>query len=117
MSEEAKARSAAELDEDMDDDFEDDDSSGSETPGHYQGQLMNAMSSVSIDSNGGVSVNSPQMMAMGGSRGKEEFSVRFAKAKMQGYDGDPCPECGAMTLVRNGSCLKCDSCGSTTGCS
>jgi ribonucleoside-diphosphate reductase alpha chain len=38
-------------------------------------------------------------------------------AKMKGYEGDPCPECGAMTLVRNGACLKCDSCGGTTGCS
>ncbi len=38
-------------------------------------------------------------------------------AKMKGYEGDPCPECGSLTLVRNGSCLKCDSCGATTGCS
>jgi len=41
----------------------------------------------------------------------------FSEAKLKGYAGDPCPECGALTLVRNGSCLKCDSCGSTTGCS
>lgn len=39
------------------------------------------------------------------------------QAKMKGYEGDPCPECQSFTLVRNGSCLKCDSCGSTTGCS
>ena len=38
-------------------------------------------------------------------------------AKIKGYEGDPCPECGMLTLVRNGSCLKCDSCGATTGCS
>ncbi|MCB1322498.1 MAG: vitamin B12-dependent ribonucleotide reductase, partial [Leptospiraceae bacterium] len=38
-------------------------------------------------------------------------------ARMQGYEGDPCPECGQLTLVRNGSCLKCQSCGATTGCS
>lgn len=38
-------------------------------------------------------------------------------AKMKGYEGDACPECQSFTLVRNGSCLKCDSCGSTTGCS
>src|SRR3989339_2197791 len=38
-------------------------------------------------------------------------------AKLKGYEGDSCPECGALTLVRSGSCLKCDSCGSTTGCS
>ncbi len=38
-------------------------------------------------------------------------------ARQQGYEGDPCPECGALTMVRNGSCLKCMSCGGTTGCS
>ncbi len=38
-------------------------------------------------------------------------------AKLKGYEGDPCPDCGQFTLVRNGSCLKCDSCGATTGCS
>jgi ribonucleoside-diphosphate reductase alpha chain len=38
-------------------------------------------------------------------------------AKAQGYEGDSCPECGAMTMVRNGTCLKCMSCGSTSGCS
>ena len=39
------------------------------------------------------------------------------QARMKGYEGDPCPECGQFTLVRNGSCLKCNSCGATTGCS
>ncbi|MEJ2580981.1 MAG: vitamin B12-dependent ribonucleotide reductase, partial [Acidobacteriota bacterium] len=37
------------------------------------------------------------------------------KARYMGYEGDPCPECGALTLVRNGTCLKCDSCGGNTG--
>ncbi|MEQ1507078.1 MAG: hypothetical protein ABMB14_32925, partial [Myxococcota bacterium] len=38
-------------------------------------------------------------------------------ARAKGYEGDACGECGAMTMVRNGSCLKCVSCGSTSGCS
>jgi ribonucleoside-diphosphate reductase alpha chain len=38
-------------------------------------------------------------------------------ARMKGYEGDACPECGHMTLVRNGTCLKCATCGATTGCS
>jgi ribonucleoside-diphosphate reductase alpha chain len=42
-------------------------------------------------------------------------AIREARAK--GYEGDPCGECGNMTLVRNGTCMKCDTCGSTTGCS
>ena len=40
-----------------------------------------------------------------------------AQAKMQGYTGDSCSECGNYTLVRNGTCNKCTTCGSTTGCS
>ncbi|RAI35259.1 vitamin B12-dependent ribonucleotide reductase [Rhodoplanes serenus] len=40
-----------------------------------------------------------------------------AEAKAKGYEGDPCGECGNFTLVRNGTCMKCDTCGSTTGCS
>src|SRR5215211_2498424 len=40
-----------------------------------------------------------------------------AEAKAKGYEGEACAECGNFTLVRNGTCLKCDTCGSTTGCS
>ena len=39
------------------------------------------------------------------------------KAKMQGYEGEACGECGNYTLVRNGSCFKCNTCGGTSGCS
>ena len=40
-------------------------------------------------------------------------------AKQKGYEGEPCPNpnCRQFTLVRNGTCLKCDSCGGTSGCS
>ncbi|HEX5080011.1 MAG TPA: vitamin B12-dependent ribonucleotide reductase [Geminicoccaceae bacterium] len=38
-------------------------------------------------------------------------------ARLKGYEGDPCPNCANFTLVRSGTCLKCDTCGSTTGCS
>ncbi|PJF47829.1 MAG: ribonucleoside-diphosphate reductase, adenosylcobalamin-dependent [Candidatus Thermofonsia Clade 3 bacterium] len=44
-------------------------------------------------------------------------SEKARLARLKGYEGDPCPECGAWTLVRNGTCLKCETCGSTTGCS
>ncbi len=39
------------------------------------------------------------------------------KPKAKGYEGDACTECGNFTLVRNGTCMKCDTCGSTSGCS
>jgi ribonucleoside-diphosphate reductase alpha chain len=42
---------------------------------------------------------------------------RRAEAQAKGYVGDMCGECSSFTLVRNGTCLKCDTCGSTTGCS
>ena len=40
-----------------------------------------------------------------------------AEARLKGYEGEACPECANFTLVRNGTCLKCDTCGGTTGCS
>lgn len=58
----------------------------------------------------GLSASSPS----GG--GKKTMSQRD-QAKLKGYEGDACPECGQFTLLRNGSCMKCDSCGATTGCS
>ena len=39
------------------------------------------------------------------------------EARMKGYEGDACGECGNFTLVRNGTCMKCDTCGGTSGCS
>jgi ribonucleoside-diphosphate reductase alpha chain len=38
-------------------------------------------------------------------------------ARTKGYQGDACSECGNFTLLRNGTCMKCDTCGSTSGCS
>jgi len=50
---------------------------------------------------------------------KEQDQVRekIREAKAKGYEGDSCNECGNFTLVRNGTCMKCDTCGSTSGCS
>ncbi|MGC2414287.1 MAG: vitamin B12-dependent ribonucleotide reductase [Stellaceae bacterium] len=42
---------------------------------------------------------------------------QIREARMKGYEGDSCGECGNFTLVRNGTCLKCDTCGATSGCS
>ena len=41
----------------------------------------------------------------------------YDRAKQLGYTGDSCTECGSMTMVRNGTCLNCTTCGATTGCS
>jgi ribonucleoside-diphosphate reductase alpha chain len=42
---------------------------------------------------------------------------KIREAKLRGYNGDACGDCGNFTLVRNGTCLKCTTCGSTSGCS
>ena len=39
------------------------------------------------------------------------------EARMKGYEGEACQTCQQFTMVRNGSCLKCSSCGATSGCS
>ena len=43
--------------------------------------------------------------------------VQMREARLKGYEGDACGDCGNFTLVRNGTCLKCNTCGSTSGCS
>lgn len=42
---------------------------------------------------------------------------RIRRARLKGYEGEACMECGNFTLVRNGTCMKCDTCGSASGCS
>jgi len=61
-----------------------------------------------------VSLVSNQPVLVGnGTQGTATVSI----ARMKGYEGDPCNECGQLTLVRNGTCLKCMTCGATSGCS
>jgi len=48
---------------------------------------------------------------------KHAAAEKRAEARAKGYEGEACGECGNFTLVRNGTCMKCDTCGSTTGCS
>ncbi|GBF49082.1 ribonucleotide-diphosphate reductase subunit alpha [Leptospira ryugenii] len=55
--------------------------------------------------------------ANAGSATSAETLRNIAEARIKGYTGDSCTECGSFQMVRNGSCLKCISCGSTTGCS
>jgi ribonucleoside-diphosphate reductase alpha chain len=44
-------------------------------------------------------------------------AARAAEARLKGFEGDSCGACGNFTLVRNGTCMKCNTCGSTSGCS
>jgi ribonucleoside-diphosphate reductase alpha chain len=55
--------------------------------------------------------------AGGAAQAAPSKAERRAEAKAKGYEGEMCGECGHFSLVRNGTCMKCDTCGSTTGCS
>ncbi len=47
----------------------------------------------------------------------QQLKHEIRTARLMGYEGDMCGECGQFTMVRNGTCLKCDTCGATSGCS
>ena len=70
---------------------------------------------VAVPSNGNGNGN-----GNGGSTKNSSTGIAAATAviaKLKGYEGDACQECGSLTLVRNGTCLKCMTCGATSGCS
>ncbi|MEM1076433.1 MAG: vitamin B12-dependent ribonucleotide reductase, partial [Pseudomonadota bacterium] len=71
---------------------------------YHDGVVAVAESNVASVANGGDLLTSTLMDAR-------------TKAKMQGYEGEACGECGNYTLVRNGTCMKCNTCGATSGCS
>ncbi len=64
----------------------------------------------------GIVENAPEVSPSQMDAKPDVLNDRF-KAKMQGFEGDPCGDCGNYTLVRNGTCMKCNTCGSTSGCS
>jgi ribonucleoside-diphosphate reductase alpha chain len=51
------------------------------------------------------------------STGNSNLTSKVKQAIEKGYTGDICLECQSLTMVRNGTCLKCMTCGSTSGCS
>ncbi len=71
----------------------------------------------STHADGSVSVKTNRVFTKEANSQMIEEQRKRQSAKLKGYAGEPCTDCGAFTLVRNGSCLKCDSCGGTTGCS
>jgi ribonucleoside-diphosphate reductase alpha chain len=59
----------------------------------------------------------PPVQVLAQPRPEQNELTRIAQARIKGYEGDPCPSCGSFTLIRNGTCMKCHTCGGTTGCS
>ncbi len=72
-----------------------------------------------IHADGGVELKSVKLEAFSMESNSKMVTQmkRRQEAKIKGYEGDSCSNCGSMTLVRNASCLKCATCGETTGCS
>jgi len=74
-------------------------------------ELDNEEIEIPTPTNGGNNGNrNPEVKA-------SAFNREVMVARERGYTGDVCPECQSLTMVRNGTCLKCTTCGSTTGCS
>tara|TARA_Y100001934_G_scaffold57566_1_gene71345 strand:+ start:57512 stop:61174 length:3663 start_codon:yes stop_codon:yes gene_type:complete len=78
--------------------------------------------SAAIDSQGQVAADGTAAVSAAAVQAAafEEVDTRFdqiREAKAKGYEGDACGECGNFTLVRNGTCMKCVTCGATSGCS
>ncbi len=80
-------------------------------------EKVREVQSSSYHADGNVSVDSYQVLTKESNSKMEGEQRKRLTAKLKGYEGDACPDCNSMTLLRNGSCLKCDTCGATTGCS
>ena len=79
-----------------------------ETPPEIEAQVARLAEAVNRRPPPGVLAKPGVLADPGGAR---------QEARIKGYEGDACSECGQFTLVRNGACLKCESCGASTGCS
>jgi ribonucleoside-diphosphate reductase alpha chain len=107
------------LDHDHDNDHPHFESGGSDfTPGNDAEMLDVSAIGASVQAELGNAVGGQRAsieISLGG--GRDARARRAAEAKMKGFEGDSCGSCGNFTLVRNGTCMKCNTCGSTTGCS
>ncbi|HKJ62736.1 MAG TPA: hypothetical protein VKA94_12220, partial [Hyphomicrobiales bacterium] len=83
--------------------------------GQIQQQLATAVSN--FDGNTAVAISAETEIASSVASVKQTAESLRNEARIKGYEGEACGDCGNFTLVRNGTCLKCDTCGSTSGCS
>ncbi len=73
--------------------------------------------STALDPSRDIQVGMAQPVNAQAPQPKMDTARKLAEAKMKGYEGEGCTECGNFTMVRNGTCMKCDTCGTTSGCS
>ncbi|HEX2761555.1 MAG TPA: hypothetical protein VHM27_13615, partial [Rhizomicrobium sp.] len=79
--------------------------------------LSEIRASVEASIVGTVSAQVAHIEAAMGATARDTRAARAAEARLKGFEGDSCGSCGNFTLVRNGTCMKCNTCGSTSGCS
>ncbi len=64
-----------------------------------------------------VRVSAPSDISLTQREWDNDQAMAHKVAKASGYEGNACPDCGQFTMVRSGTCLRCLSCGATSGCS
>ncbi|AEF85895.1 vitamin B12-dependent ribonucleotide reductase (Ribonucleoside-diphosphate reductase NrdJ) [Treponema primitia ZAS-2] len=97
-------------------DIDDNNSPKNEAPANSAGRHINSKIMRGASSQA-AHRDSPAKAVVPGPSLQDTGAIKIAQARIKGYEGDPCPTCGSFTLVRNGTCMKCDTCGGTTGCS
>ncbi|MBI3296064.1 MAG: vitamin B12-dependent ribonucleotide reductase [Deltaproteobacteria bacterium] len=85
--------------------------------GAVVGQLAVASQSLGAAAAAGAPSNGATDIALTSEEWSDDIALASRLARTKGYEGDPCCECGQFTMVRSGTCLRCVSCGSTSGCS
>jgi len=83
------------------------------------GPLLDMIENISshVHEDGRVSIDTHKVFTKQTDSNLMKVAKKRQEAKIKGYEGEACNDCGSFTMLRNGSCLKCDSCGATTGCS
>jgi len=85
--------------------------------GQVMGSAVATAHALASDLGVSAEVSTVVSVSSGVAEGVDSRLGQIREARIKGYEGDACGECGNFTLVRNGTCLKCVTCGATSGCS
>ena len=83
----------------------------------YSERIIEENINKDVKTRGIVTKTKPSAIRIAAVSNPDSEQSRIEEAKLKGYTGDMCQECGQATMLRNGTCLKCDNCGATSGCS
>ena len=83
----------------------------------YSERIIEYNINKNVKTQGTVTKTKPSAIRITAVSNQGSEQSRIEEAKLKGYTGDICQECGQATMLRNGTCLKCDNCGATSGCS